>query len=534
MYPVDKIKDAHPIDVYLRRAGIQVSDGEKPTCLCPFHDDHNPSMSIRLEKKDWRCWTCGIGGSVIDLHMRLKSLSIKEAIKDLAEQAHIEDDHLGGRWKSATYQYKDETGKTLMMVDRIEEGLTKRFAQYTEKDGERINNVKDVKRVLYRLERWHDKKEVSLCEGEKCVEALESIGLDATTNAGGSNGWIDAYSFYLKDKHVDIWPDNDKGGGTWLESVLASLKGNVASLRILRVPAVYNDIADILTAQGDEIGRETIERIRTETRRIPKGIDVPILSAGDMFAMYKRRVMSDETGIDLSRWLPSLRYAIRPLLPGDLAVVLSDTGVGKTTILSNIAYSQRPIPVLLFELELMPEDMCERFMAMDNQLPGTIIDREVRRGTKFEIAQWSHVYVCPLSKVTIETMEDIINKAELYIGKRPSLVLVDYIGLMSGGTGKRYERMSTIAEGLKTMAKTTNTVIILSSQIHRDKERGSDINLHDAKDSGSIEASAQLVIGAFRPDQNTINLKILKCTKSLAGKIIECSFDGDKQTIKEL
>jgi replicative DNA helicase len=214
--------------------------------------------------------------------------------------------------------------------------------------------------------------------------------------------------------------------------------------------------------------------------------------------------------------------------------VLSDTGVGKTTILSNIAYSQRPIPVLLFELELMPEDMCERFMAMDNQLPGAIIDKEVRRGVDFEVNQWGHVYVCPLSKVTIEAMEDIINKSELYIGRRPALVLVDYIGLMSGGSGKRYERMSTIAEGLKTMAKTTNTVIILSSQIHRDKERGTDINLHDAKDSGSIEASAQLVIGAFRPDQNHISLKVLKCTKSLAGKLIECSFDGDKQTIREL
>jgi hypothetical protein len=490
-------------------------------------------MTIRLDKQDWRCWTCGIGGSVIDLHMRLKKLSIKEAIKELAEMANIQDDHEGRKYKAATYQYKNETGETVMAVDRIEEGQKKQFVQYVEKGGERINSIKDVKRVLYRLELWAQKETVALCEGEKCVEALESIGIDATTNAGGSNGWIDAYAYYLKDKHVDIWPDNDENGGKWLDAVTKSLKGNVASLRVLRVPPIYNDVADVITAQGQEIGRETIGAIMAEARRIMKGIDVPILSSSDMYAMYRRRVLSPETGIDLSRWLPSLRFAIRPLLAGDLAVVLSDTGVGKTTILANIAYSQRPIPVLLFELELMPEDMCERFMAMDNLLPGAIIDREIKAGAEYAVDQWGHIYVCPLSKVTLETMEDVINKSELYIGSRPGLVLVDYIGLMSGGQGKRYERMSTIAEGLKTMAKTTGTVIVLSSQIHRDKERGTEINLHDAKDSGSIEASAQLVIGATRPDQNSINLKILKCTKSLAGKIIECSFDGDRQTIRE-
>ena len=28
--------------------------------LCPFHDDHQPSMSINLDKGVWYCHTCGI------------------------------------------------------------------------------------------------------------------------------------------------------------------------------------------------------------------------------------------------------------------------------------------------------------------------------------------------------------------------------------------------------------------------------------------------------------------------------------------
>jgi len=535
-YPIPSIKSANPIDVYLRKAGIHISDNSgKPTCCCPFHDDHKPSMSIRLDKQDWRCWTCGIGGSVIDLHMRLKNISVKQAIKELAEMGNVADDFQGKKHVADTYEYRDNSGKLVMCVDRVETGMDKYFSQYTKTEtGERVNTVKDVKRVLYRLESWADKDEVDLCEGEKCVKALESIGFDATTNAGGSNAWIDAYSCYLENKHVNIWPDNDAPGGKWLDAVLSSLKGKVASLRILRVPAPYNDVADVLLAQGDEIGSTTILAIKQETRRLARGIDVPILSSSDMYSLYVKRVRTPESdGIDLSAWLPSFRHSIRPLLPGDLAVVMSDTGVGKTTIISNIAYSQRPKPVLIFELELMPEDMCERFISMDHQVSGRDIDSSVRGGKEYNVDKWENIYVCPLSKVTLETMEDVINKAELYIGKRPALVIVDYIGLMSGGAGKRYERMSTIAEGMKTMAKATLTTIIISSQIHRDKER-KDISLHDAKDSGSIEASAQLVLGATRPDKNRIDIRVLKCTKSLAGKVIECTFDGDRQRIREI
>lgn len=48
---------------------------------CPFHDDKHPSMSFKNGR--WRCWTCGIGGSSIDLVMRLFGLDAKGAIQKL-------------------------------------------------------------------------------------------------------------------------------------------------------------------------------------------------------------------------------------------------------------------------------------------------------------------------------------------------------------------------------------------------------------------------------------------------------------------
>ena len=29
---------------------------------CPFHDDHDPSFQVDLNRKTWRCWVCAIGG----------------------------------------------------------------------------------------------------------------------------------------------------------------------------------------------------------------------------------------------------------------------------------------------------------------------------------------------------------------------------------------------------------------------------------------------------------------------------------------
>ena len=40
--------------------------------LCPFHDDHQPSMSINLDKGVWYCHTCGIGGGLHKLQQRLE------------------------------------------------------------------------------------------------------------------------------------------------------------------------------------------------------------------------------------------------------------------------------------------------------------------------------------------------------------------------------------------------------------------------------------------------------------------------------
>jgi len=53
--------------------------------LCPFHDDHNPSLGISDEGNYWHCFAdCG-GGSVIDFWMKWKGCDFSAAVKELAD-----------------------------------------------------------------------------------------------------------------------------------------------------------------------------------------------------------------------------------------------------------------------------------------------------------------------------------------------------------------------------------------------------------------------------------------------------------------
>ena len=57
--------------------------------LCPFHDDHTPSLSVNLDGRrgGWICFAgCG-KGDLVSFHMRLKGLAFREAVRDMVEGA---------------------------------------------------------------------------------------------------------------------------------------------------------------------------------------------------------------------------------------------------------------------------------------------------------------------------------------------------------------------------------------------------------------------------------------------------------------
>ena len=57
--------------------------------LCPFHDDKRPSMTVSPAKQIFKCFACGAGVSAFNFVMRYENISFPDAVRMLAERAHI-------------------------------------------------------------------------------------------------------------------------------------------------------------------------------------------------------------------------------------------------------------------------------------------------------------------------------------------------------------------------------------------------------------------------------------------------------------
>ena len=58
--------------------------------VCPFHNDHSPSMSVNQPRQIYHCFSCGAGGDVFKFVMEYENLTFPEAMKVLADRAGID------------------------------------------------------------------------------------------------------------------------------------------------------------------------------------------------------------------------------------------------------------------------------------------------------------------------------------------------------------------------------------------------------------------------------------------------------------
>ena len=63
---------------------------------CPFHNEKTPSFKIDPDLQNWHCFGCGKGGDVFGFLMESEHLEFPEAVRALADRAHIEIKEEGG------------------------------------------------------------------------------------------------------------------------------------------------------------------------------------------------------------------------------------------------------------------------------------------------------------------------------------------------------------------------------------------------------------------------------------------------------
>lgn len=261
----------------------------------------------------------------------------------------------------------------------------------------------------------------------------------------------------------------------------------------------------------------------------------------NVYGIISEAASSENSIPGLTTGMEDLDKTILGLGGGDLILVASRPGMGKTSIALNIALhvgktSNKTVAV--FSLEMAREQLAMRLLA--NQ--GVIDSQKLQTG-RINQEEWKRVN----SAATIISATDIriddnptLTVADMNAQCRRlnnlGLVVIDYLQLMqSAGSGSSYanesrtQAVSDISRMLKIMAKELNVPVLCLSQLSRANESRQDKRpmLSDLRESGAIEQDADVVIGLYREgyydkeceNPNEAEAIILKNRRGETGKL---------------
>ena len=558
---IKRVRESHPLEVYLPARGFELKRvGQELACRCMFHEDNTPSFSVNPAKQLWTCRAgCG-GGDILAFVQKLDGLGFSETVEKLGGQSETITEQRIPLTRAiaatpsnpavhppsngvkptivATYSYTDAAGSELFQAVRLS---PKSFRQRRRgPDNKWLWNLEGIEPVLYRLPDVLESEFVWIVEGEKDADNIAAFGLCATCNPMGAGKWRDWHTEAMRGKIVVLCGDNDEPGQKHMDAVERAIAPVAKSTRRLRIPAPHKDVSDYLAAATTpEAGMKELLDIAESVPELFNGVDLPLQSMAELETDYRAFVKaSDKRSLHFSLWLPRLG-ALRPVLPGELVFILANTGAGKTAALQNIAASIPHLPTLLFELELPGTLTFERFAALASGEDAKDVWRAYKEENTVcwrESRKLDHVHVCSKSGIKVSEIEKIVTLAHLKTGKPPAVVMVDYIGLVHGEGRSKYERTSAIAQELKVLAKRTNTIVICSSQVSRDKDDPfAEITLFSGKDSGEIENSSGVLFGLWRDKENPERsyLRVLKSTKGGGGLLVHLDFIGAAMQMRQ-
>ncbi len=286
---------------------------------------------------------------------------------------------------------------------------------------------------------------------------------------------------------------------------------------------IYDLGADVRTGNLVHIGVATSEVMKRIDEIIHKGAESFVTKTG--YDIFDRKVGG--------------------LSNSDLIILAARPAVGKTTfalnILLKIALSQPEKQIAFFSLEMSKAQLAQRLLANISELEMSSIQKAHLNNDGFD-KLWqanfklgdSNVYVDDTTMITAPNMLSKCRNQVITSGKKLDLVIIDYIGLMSGdgkGDEGRTQEISKISRMLKTMAKELDCPVLALSQMNRNVENRDSIipKLSDLRESGSIEQDADIVAFLFRDVKEHEGCVILDVAKHRHGETSLIRFDFQRE-----
>lgn len=206
------------------------------SCTCPFHRDVNPSAGLyQASSGVWRfkCQVCGDNLDSIGFEAKIAGKRPEDIIKERDGRTETTPTYSEDQIRSMfsvsrgfkfLHEYTNGKGEVSHFVACKYDGDHKRFTQISRYGFNFVLKNNSGLNPLFRLDKIKDAQTVVIVEGEKCVYALEYIGIDyATTTMGGAKNAKKSDLEPLRGKKVVIWPDNDKAGKEYMDDMIALL-----------------------------------------------------------------------------------------------------------------------------------------------------------------------------------------------------------------------------------------------------------------------------------------------------------------------
>lgn len=209
-----------------------------------------------------------------------------------------------------------------------------------------------------------------------------------------------------------------------------------------------------------------------------------------------------------------LDYKTAGLQPSDLILIAARPSMGKTAFVLNIAQQvafKQNLTVAMFSLEMSKEQYVNRLFSLESK-----VDAQHLRTGNLNDAEWesliegagvigrSNLIIDDTAGITIAELRSKCRKFKLEFDLK--LVIIDYLQLMSGGTGRgndsRQQEISDISRALKALARELNVPVVACSQLSRAVEQRPEHRpmLSDLRESGAIEQDADVVMFLYRDD----------------------------------
>jgi archaellum biogenesis ATPase FlaH len=363
---------------------------------------------------------------------------------------------------------------------------------------------------LFGIDAIRGERDIIITAGEMDCLLLQQMGYSAC-GVPGENIWKPEWTEYLEEAgRIFILFDNDKAGRSGAEKLAARLGPRT---RVAEFPTSRKKIDVTEWVVNHNKGIEDFDMLFIKAKG---GLLIRVHDAYEQWLNVEGNPHLVGIKFNISELDSVLNHG---LLPANVMTLVARTSAGKSLMTINFLYrmllSNSHLHILYVSLEQTRNEWFERAHRIHNfYQPGATVNDTIQFWA-------SNFLMIDKNRLSREELEVCVDQYAYEAGAYPDIVVVDYLGYYARSySGEEYSRVTNAVMDLKALAKERQLVAIVPHQANRQGNFGQEFAADQAKSSGAVEETSDLMLALWAPDQQVgvdpedmrheLHMKILK------------------------